>query len=403
MSIRTHAVRGEEGVIFVQTALMILMLAAVSTLVIDSGVLWISRGQAQNAADAGALAGALARAYDDFGNPPAAGGRAHTAATEVAERNVVWTETPGTVVTWACPAGISSSCVRVDVHRDGTSGSTTLPAFFGPLIGVTTQRVRATATARVVTGNATNCMRPWAVADKWTHVVNPVPRYDRWSRMGGNAREATPHDIYARPDANGPGTGYTVSVDAGQALVLKRGNANSDTEAISPAWFLAIALPDGAGGYTQGAAPYRNSIGQCIGQSIRIGTLLPVQTGNMNGPTDQGFADLVAQDPSAIWNATDRLVDNSCAPGCAPMSPRIIPIPVFDMDEYQYRRAANDWSGCPGGGRCVRVVNVLGFFADRIQSGDITGYLMTYPGDFVPGVPIVGDNAGFMRSVQLVR
>ena len=392
-----------EGVILIQTALMILMLAAVSTLVIDSGVLWISRGQAQNAADAGALAGALARAYDDFGDPPAAGGPAHAAATAVAERNVVWTETPGTVVTWACPAGMSSRCARVDVHRDGTSGSTTLPAFFGPLIGVTTQRIRATATARVLTGNATNCMRPWAVADKWTHVVNPVPSYDRWSSMGGSPDEATPHDIYAPPDANGPGTGYTVSADAGLALVLKRGNAHSDTEGISPGWFLAVALPDGAGGYMQGAAPYRSSIGACIGRPIGIGTLLPVQTGNMNGPTDQGFADLVAQDPSAVWNATDKLVHNSCAPACAPMSPRIVPIPVFDMDDYQYRRAANDWTGCPDGGRCVRVVNVLGFFADSIQGGDVTGYLMTHPGDFVPGVTAVSDDAGFLKSVHLVR
>ena len=40
------------------------------------------------------------------------------------------------------------------------------------------------------------------------------------------------------------------------------------------------------------------------------------------------------------------------------------------MDEYQYRRAENDWSSCPGGGRCVRVVNVLGFFVDRIEAGN---------------------------------
>ena len=46
------------------------VLMAFNVFVLDYGMLWVARGQAQNAADAGALAGAVARGFDDFADPP---------------------------------------------------------------------------------------------------------------------------------------------------------------------------------------------------------------------------------------------------------------------------------------------------------------------------------------------
>jgi uncharacterized membrane protein len=46
------------------------MLTALTAFVVDYGVLWVARRQAQNAADAGALAGATALAFDDVNYPP---------------------------------------------------------------------------------------------------------------------------------------------------------------------------------------------------------------------------------------------------------------------------------------------------------------------------------------------
>ena len=66
----------ERGAVLVQVAIAILVLTAMATFVVDHGVLWVSRGQAQNAADAGALSGAIARAYDELTNPPASNGKA---------------------------------------------------------------------------------------------------------------------------------------------------------------------------------------------------------------------------------------------------------------------------------------------------------------------------------------
>jgi hypothetical protein len=161
------------------------------------------------------------------------------------------------------------------------------------------------------------------------------------------------------------------------------------------------------GGYLSGANDYRYAIGNCIGTGVSIGQYLPTENGVMVGPTNQGVGDLIALDPTATWNGTK--VVNSCAPGCAPMSPRIVPISVFDMDEWQYRIEANDWNDangnpvCPTGGRCVHVVNVLGFFVQSMVGQDVYGILMTLPGAFVTGPPTVGGGAGFLQVIQLIR
>ena len=51
----------ERGAILVQVALALLALVAFTMFVVDYGVFWVGRRQAQNAADASALAGALAK------------------------------------------------------------------------------------------------------------------------------------------------------------------------------------------------------------------------------------------------------------------------------------------------------------------------------------------------------
>jgi hypothetical protein len=117
----------------------------------------------------------------------------------------------------------------------------------------------------------------------------------------------------------------------------------------------------------------------------------------------QGTEDLFAKDPSASWDASSKTVTGSCAPSCAPFSPRIIPLPVFDIDEFQKSRITGDWSQCPGGGQCVRVVNILGFFADHMSGQDVVGYLVSYPGIFVAGAPAVGEDAAWLVTVQLIR
>ena len=49
--------RAERGAVLVHVAIAMIGLLAFSSFVIDYGVLWAARRQAQNAADAGAMAG----------------------------------------------------------------------------------------------------------------------------------------------------------------------------------------------------------------------------------------------------------------------------------------------------------------------------------------------------------
>ena len=55
----------ERGAVLIHVAVAMLGLLAFSALVIDYGIFWAARRQAQNSADAGALAGAMGLAYDD--------------------------------------------------------------------------------------------------------------------------------------------------------------------------------------------------------------------------------------------------------------------------------------------------------------------------------------------------
>jgi hypothetical protein len=426
MNLRRWSAGDERGAVLVQAAIVILVLTAMATFVVDHGIVWVSRGQAQNAADAGALSGAIARAYDELANPPASNGKAYSSAMGAAVANNVWTTAPTAQVSWACPAGVSGSCVRVDVYRNGEFGSTPLPTIFGKILNVSSQGVRATATARVASANTTNCMRPFAVADKWVDNVNPAlnpSKFERWQKVGGNAVQLSPKDVYVPPSSGSAGTGYTIAADLGAFVTLKRGNPNQTADNnVEPGWTLPVRLPDGAGGYLSGASDYSGAIKHCIGNPVSIGQYLPTEDGVMSGPTTQGVStdadSLTSQDPGATWNTSTNAVSNTCAPTCAPSSPRIVPIAVFDMDEYQWRKADNNWTtawepgvgpgtgafSCPTGGSCIRVTNILGFFVEGVGSGgDVTGNLAAYPGEFVTGAPSVGGGAAFLMVVQLVR
>jgi Flp pilus assembly protein TadG len=403
--------RSESGISLIHVALLLFVFMGFSMFVVDYGVLWVARVQAQNAADAGALAGATARGYDELADPPAADGAAYQSAHAAAARHGVMGEFPNATVLFACPAFVPAGikCTRVDVFRDGvTNGSTALPTYFAAAFGNFSQSIRATATAWTTSGNSSSCVRPWAVADKWTDIVAPSTEYNHWIKQGGNAVEVNPHDTYIPPSQTNF-TGWRVSPpapspgDNGTRITLKIGQAG---DRIEPGWFMAVDLPDGNGGYPSGANEYRDNIGTCVGVRVGIGDKLPTETGNMVGPTRQGVDDLVALDRNARWNDSTKQIENSCAPAtCGDFSPRIVPIAVFDIEEFQQHDTANNWNGygCPTGGSCVKIVNILGFFVEQMQGRDVTGILLTYPGEFDSGKGIVNNAAAFSTVIQLIQ
>ena len=65
----THLVSDQRGVIVIQVGLALVVLLGFGAFAVDYGVLWVGREQAQNAADAGALAAATALAFDNMVDP----------------------------------------------------------------------------------------------------------------------------------------------------------------------------------------------------------------------------------------------------------------------------------------------------------------------------------------------
>src|SRR5690349_18715647 len=79
--------RSEGGAILIQVAIALLVLTAFAMFVVDYGIMWVGRRAAQNAADAGALAGAVALAFD--ADTRLSNGPAKTAAYRFARGNSV--------------------------------------------------------------------------------------------------------------------------------------------------------------------------------------------------------------------------------------------------------------------------------------------------------------------------
>jgi Putative Flp pilus-assembly TadE/G-like len=395
----------ERGAILINAVLTLMVWFGIATFVADYGVLWVGRHQAQNAADAGALAGALARAYDDFDDPPDPGGETVTAASQVVAGNPVWGTTSPPVTTFTCPAEVLSPrrCVRVDVYRNGDAGSSPLPTWFGRVSGIMSQGVKATATAQAMSANATNCLRPWAIPDSWTPGLPPGPDFQMYD---GAANPIHFGDYYAPPSATDPGTGYRFATsnaahyDLGLALPLSFStNPTSAADLIYPGWIVPLEPP----------ASYAASSAACNGQIVQIGDTLPISATH---PASPEFAALYDADSTAFWDATTASIHGSCAPACAPFSPRLVAVPVFNVEELQYRRLVSDWTRCPtaylrpctpcpGGVPCVTIVNIVGLFIGNAAGS--SGTLASYPGLIPTGPPLLSAQSSFLKAITLVR
>jgi hypothetical protein len=384
----------------VQAAMMMLVLLGLSAFAVDYGLLWVSRAQAQNAADASAVAGATARAYDDLDPEPSTmSGIVVESVRRTVEANPVWFDPYATssVVSFGCPPEIPSPqgiarCVRVDVYRDGSSASTPLPTLFGPVLRIASQGVRATATAHVAVGNATNCLKPWAIPDKW--IEGSLPSNDTFERYDAAGKILMNPDRYEPPASEGPGSGYRLGPDLGSEITLSFADPDA-SEPLTAGFLLPLVLP--------GANTYEANIAGCNGRLIARGREIATGTPGMEVATTAGFADLIASDPGASWNAATRNVQGGCAPECAAISPRLVALALFDVDKYQYRRVTGDWD-CSGGTRCVSIVNIVGFFLDRVEAGgNAVGYLARYPGLVSPDDPFLSWESSFLPAITLVR
>jgi Flp pilus assembly protein TadG len=410
----------QRGAILIHVMISMLVLIGFLTFVFDYGVMWVGRRQAQNAADAGALAGAVAVAFDPGGwTDRTVTGPARTAARRMAVANGVIGESPRVDIATdvyftnqpadMCPTNAAgeSGCIRVDVYRNQARGNP-LPAFFGQAFGITAHGVRATATARVAIADSSDCLKPWAIPDKWIDNYDvtgpPDPNPPQWTEddefetVDRRGNPIPNPDVYIRPvPGGGAGTGFSSAPqpagDLGRRVVLKTGSPSSS---LSPGVFHPVRIPryDGS---SQGGDDYRDNIASCNGLPVGIDQVVESENGNMIGPTRQGVQDLIALDPNARWDTSTNSVYNSCqtaSPSCG-RSPRIVAIPVFDTATYYNTNR----QGLP----TFRIVNILGFFIDQMQGNDVVGYVTEMPGLVRAATAPIDPSASFLTQIQLIR
>jgi hypothetical protein len=444
----------ERGAMLIHVALMLLALTAFSAFVMDYGIFWTARNDAQTAADAGALAAAI-----NMMDNPSDTSQARTVAKDAAHQNPVFGELPAAAdvlvdLPIPCPPPVGTGqagCVRVDVQRgqidrNGNAHTNVLPTFFATLMGINSQAIMATATAEVVAGNSVTCIKPWIVADKWTdstpdtdQTTDPAYYGDSWDR----------DDTFDPAlDTYNPANGFNPAFDTGYLMPLKPGNIGTwnsgwameidfgcmgsqcykDNIESCPTWVPTVSIWNQPG--YDAKYPTDNCDAQNAPTDPTLGCL-SVKTGMSQGPTTQGVTDLVAQDSGATWVVGDDpstpdvekgYVSSPCmtAGTCTDpngnhvsVSPRIVPIAIFDTSAFVDET-------CSGTGCVARVVNLGGFFIEGMcfdvfgsanlptwcgsvsdSKKIVIGRFMKYPGQW----SMTGGTTtnAFAKAVTLVR
>jgi Flp pilus assembly protein TadG len=424
----------ERGAVLIQVAIAILALTAFAAFVVDYGVLWVARGQAQNAADAGALAGAIALTYDDTTYPPTvnpdlvrnsaayaalcASGSSSCASTPSAA-DPVWPAQSGASsavdVLFECPPGFSGNCVRVNVYRNGQSGnviggpSWMLPTFFGPLLGIHSPTaagplaaghgVKATASARVAAANASNCLRPFAIPDAF------------WDNDGDGIFTLGTDDYYP-PTSGDTGTGYMPEYDVGTVVVFK------DDNQISPGNFRLLDLLGAGSG---GGSETGKVIQGCTPDVWAIGDPLQVESGAVASIEDD-LRKVLDLDPYAMWDPGQKKIVNSCvdthtcekyvwdssknlsrvSDPTATVSPRVMVLPLYDPQKEAQALADT-------GKDEMEIVNFIGFFLTSFaitpSSKEVDGTIVTQAGvnAVTTSSRTVSMDSAFLKTIQLIR
>jgi len=359
-------IRDERGASLMIAAICMVVLLGMSALAIDVGMLYAAKGQAQNAADSGALAGAgsLLLSPDDSST-------ATLVAEQFAEKHQIIKQDVAIVPAEDVQVDLANKRVTVTARRIQARGNA-VPTFFARVLAMVRPGqwdlvdIQATATAEIQPASSASCLKPWAIPDAYDD-VNRNGKFDAGD--------------YYQSRVTSWGTNYrNNNFDFGTQLTLKEG---SPGDAVAPGQYFPIDLPMPSGP-SSGGDRYRENIASCNGQIVDIGDSVWTENGNMIGPTKQGVQDLIALDPGARWDPVDGIVNSAFPPGG---SPRIGRVPMFDPRFPP-----------TSGKQQLPITNIAGFFIEGVAgNGRVTGRLVptTGTGDPSPG--------SMLNTVRLVR
>ena len=367
--------RDERGMSLIWVGAGFMALMAATTLAIEVGMFMNARSQAQNAADAGALAGATALVYNDF-NDRGASGPAVQSSVNTAELNKVMNSTVSVLpsdVSFPVDSYGRPNLVKVNVFRT-TARDNPVLSLFGPLFGVPTVDIGATATAQAAPASGMTCVKPFIIPDKWEEKQDVS-----WAMDSTFHRYDNKGNLIANPDVYHPGQGYG-EADRGTVLILRSPQGSN----ISPSMYYSWKMPNAIGG-----SFYEENIANCNTSIIELGHIANQEPGAMQGPTISGLKTLWDRDPSAYWDSGKKDYVSTQRP-----SPRVFPIPLYDPDKYEEGKQT-------GRGATLVVANWLGFFLEGFNGSEVYGRIFPITG--VTAVNGPGPTAPLAYVIRLVE
>ena len=393
---RLHRIgRDEAGMSYVFVGLGMMAFMSASVLAIDLGMLMTARNQAQNSADAAALAGATALLHDNF-DDRSASGPAVTSAINAAKANKVMAadvDVKLTDVEFPLDELGEPTRVKVTVYRTAERGNP-VGTLVAKILNIDSADISATATAEVSPANAMTCVKPFTIPDKWREMQTPPwdgdDTYEAFDNKSQPLKQCSVPgpgcaDVYIPATNKKEYTGYNQESERGQRLVIRASTGNNIT--VSFYYSLALGKPVVTGG-----AAYDWNIANCNKTIYYHNDPLTQEPGAMAGPTIQGAEALIAKDPGAYWDKDSRKVRGSSYGG---QSPRVFPIPLYDPVVYDSGKR---------NGRTADLVtaNWIGFFLEEIVGNGIWGRIIPISGIRDKSGPVApeGLNPKTIRLVQ---
>jgi hypothetical protein len=381
---RFHRLRHDErGMTFVYVAMAFMVFMAATTLAIDVGMFMTARTQAQTAADAGAMSGAVALAFNDY-DDRSPSGPAVQSAVNAAQANKVMRQSVSVKtsdVTFPVgPTGVNNR-VRVEVYRTAERENA-VETLIASIFGVHDADIIADAIAEVSPASAVSCAKPFMIPDRWTEKQTGPWDPDDTFEMYNNKGQLLANPDEYNGDLNSPGySGYKPNRDKGLELMIRAGTGHN----IAPTMYYSWSMPGGIG-----ASYYEDNIAGCNPQLFGPGMIVIQEPGNMVGPTTHGVERLIAQDPDARWDTGCKCVKDSKFA----KSPRIFPIPLYDPVYYEEGKANGRYAD-------FKIANYLGFFVTQLQGNNVYGRVTPLTGVMKKGVPEATNS--FAKAIRLVE
>jgi hypothetical protein len=290
----------ERGAVLAFVAAGLTVFLGIGALAVDLGHMMTTRTESQRVADFAALAGAAAFVQSPGPN-----------VATVAEANASYLASQSTVndVPVSLQLGgvdvivdVPNERVRVWVRNTGARGNA-IPTIFARMLGINTADIQTTAVAEASPASAVNCLLPIVVPDRWAENTSNPPADGPYSWDPGT------DDYYEAWNVDGSNastyTGYS-DADNGAPIILKPAGSPGYT---NEDWYYVWRIGSNVGGND-----YRLAVQTCADPTVTfaIGDSIWKEPGKMNGPTVQGFQELIDQDPSAFWNLQLR-VEAGCA------------------------------------------------------------------------------------------